>query len=132
MDYDLIYRDGATRFEEALINFPGIWGLDAAMGALLRVGTEAVEACILDLSEAAIDGLRQRGYHIVSPVSPGERSGIVCFRHPTIPADAIAGRLYEAGVDVAVRGGSLRLSPSYYNDHAEVERFLETLPGAPS
>ncbi len=132
MDYDLVYRDGATRFEEALINFPGIWGLDAAIGALLAVGTEAVEACILDLTEAAIEGLRRRGYDIVSPVGPGERSGIVCFRHPTIPAEAIAERLRQAGVDVAVRGGSLRLSPSYYNDGAEIERFLETLPGAPS
>ena len=39
MDYDLTFRPNAGRFEEALVNFPGIWGLDAAVKLHLAVGT---------------------------------------------------------------------------------------------
>ena len=75
-----------------------------------------------------MDGLIRRGYEIISPQGSGERSGILSFRHPTITAETIAQRLGEAKVDLAVRGGALRISPSYYNDAHEIERFLEALP----
>jgi selenocysteine lyase/cysteine desulfurase len=128
MDYDLTYRAGAGRFEEALVNFPGIWGLDAAVKIQLALGPEAIERHILDLVAIAADGLQRRGYAIISPQGPGEGSGILSFRHPEIPAETIAGRLAEAGVDLAVRGGGLRISPSYYNDQSEIGRFVEALP----
>lgn len=128
MDYDLTYRADAGRFEEALVNFPGIWGLEAAVMIQLALGPEAIERHILDLVAIAADGLRRRGYSIISPQGPGEGSGILSFRHPEIPAETIAGHVAEAGVDLAVRGGGLRISPSYYNDQSEIGRFIEALP----
>ena len=128
MDYDLTYRPDAGRFEEALVNFPGIWGLDAAVRIQLALGPSRIETHILELGTLAADGLIRRGYEIISPQGPGERSGILSFRHPTISAETIAQRLGEAKVDLAVRGGALRISPSYYNDAHEIERLLEALP----
>ncbi|MBI2456451.1 MAG: aminotransferase class V-fold PLP-dependent enzyme [candidate division NC10 bacterium] len=128
MDYELVYRPDAGRFEEALVNFPGIWGLDAAVQNLLTLGTREIEKRIRLLTDLAMDGLLKRGYEIVSPQGDGERSGILSFRHPSIPADDIAPRLAEASVDLAVRGGALRISPSFYNDEDEIERFLDALP----
>ena len=40
MDYELAYRPNAGRFEEALVNFPGIWDLDVAVSILLRLGRD--------------------------------------------------------------------------------------------
>ncbi len=128
MDYELTYRPDAGRFEEALVNFPGIWGLDAAVKIQLALGPEVIERHILELIAKAADGLQHRGYAIVSPRGPGEGSGILSFRHPGIAAETIAQRLAEAGVDLAVRDSALRISPSYYNDESEIERFLEALP----
>jgi len=130
MDYELVYRGNAGRFEEALVNFPGIWGLDAATRMQLALGTEQIQRHILALTSRAVEGLRSRGYEIVSPFGDDERSGIVSFRHRGIRADAIADRLKISGVDVAVRGGALRISPSYYNDAQEIDRFLQTLPAS--
>jgi len=128
MDYELLYRPDAGRFEEALVNFPGIWGLDAAVGIQLALGPHAIENHILSLNALAAERLRSKGYRIVSPTGEGERSGILSFRHPAVASDEIANRLSQAGVDVAVRGNALRISPSYYNDEQEVGRFIEALP----
>ncbi len=128
MDYDLTYRPDAGRFEEALVNFPGIWGLDAAITIQLALGPRAIEEHILALNALAADGLQRRGYRIVSPRGQGEASGVLSFRHSQLDAEVIAQRLKEAKVDVAVRGGALRISPSYYNDESEIERLLDALP----
>jgi selenocysteine lyase/cysteine desulfurase len=80
------------------------------------------------LTDAALEGLLSCGYDIVSPRGPGERSGILSFRHPRIAPEIIAARLAEASVDLAVRGNALRISPSFYNDEDEIERFLKALP----
>ena len=49
---------------------------------------------------------------------------IVSFRNPRRPADAVAERLREAGIDVAVRAGAFRISPTVYNDEDGHEALL--------
>ena len=128
MDYELVYRRDAGRFEEALVNFTGIWGLDAAVRIQLLLGSKQIEQHILALTLMAAEGLQRLGYRLISPWAAAERSGILSFRHPVIVAEDIASRLKEAGVDLATRGGALRISPSFYNDRKEVDRFLDALP----
>ena len=127
MDYELVYRPNAGRFEEALVNFPGIWGLDAAVKILLGLGSRQVERHVLGLVEFAAESLKRQGCEIVSPVGEHERSGILSFRPPRVDAEIAASRLHALGVDVAVRGGALRISPSYYNDRSEIERLVHEL-----
>ena len=128
MDYDLVYRPNAGRFEEALVNFPGIWGLDAAVRILLGLGPTIVERHILELVDHAAETLRGRGWHIVSPLGEGERSGLLSFRRPGVDMEAVAVGLTGRGVDVAVRNGAIRISPSYYNNRADIERLVRELP----
>lgn len=130
MDYELSYRPDAGRFEEALVNFPGIWGLDAAVRLQLQLTPAAIERHILGLNAHAADALKRRGYEIVSPFDEGERSGNLSFRHPTQPGEEIEARLKQAGIDLAMRGGKMRISPSYYNDLAEIDRLVAALPAA--
>jgi selenocysteine lyase/cysteine desulfurase len=130
LDYDLTLRIDASRFEEAMVNFPGLWGLDAAIRMQLELGPANIERHILSLCARAAEGLSSKGYEIASPYEPAERSGILSFRHPRrAPAD-IAARLKAAKVVVPVRAGSLRVSPSYYNDADEIDRLLEALEAA--
>ena len=128
LDYDLTLREDAGRFEEALVNFPGIWGLDAAVRQLLELGMPAVEAHIRTLNDHALDGLQQKGYEIISPTGSAERSGVLAFRHDSIPAETIEQRLAEANVHLAIRAGNLRISPTFYNDQDEIEHLLSALP----
>jgi len=129
LDYDLTaYRPGAARFEAALENFPGIWGLDAAVKILLGLGPQRVQDHILGLTASAAEDLRSRGWRIASPWKPSERSGLLSFFSAAAQAEQLEPRLRAAGVDVAVRDGKLRISPSYFNDRQDIQRLLEALP----
>ena len=127
-DFALTPRPGAARFEEALVNFPGIYGLDAAIETILELGVKRVESHILGLASLAIEGLNKKSFTVLSSTKEGERSGIVAFRHPTIPAAEIDAKLQDASIDIAIRRDALRISPSFYNDDDEIEKFLEVLP----
>jgi cysteine desulfurase/selenocysteine lyase len=110
------------------VNFPGIWGLAAAVELHLALGPANEEQYIFGLNELAKRGLAAKGYEIVSPQGPGEISGILSFRHPRLPAEQIAERVQAANVNLAIRGGNVRISPSVYNDEDEIGRLLEALP----
>ena len=128
MDYDLTFRPTAGRFEEALVNFPGIWGLNAAVSMLLELNTKKVEKYIINLINYAIDGLTSKGYEVISPRGEKELSGILSFHHPIISSQEIYNRLEKRNINLSIRAGNLRISPSVYNDEKEIDRFLKALP----
>ena len=128
INYDLTFKPHAGRFEEAIVNFPGIWGLDAAVDMITRLGTRRIEEHILKLTRLAYEGLKPRDYQVVSSFEDTERSGIFCFRHPSLPTQQIFERLQDANIHLAIRAGALRMSPSFYNDEDEVNAMLAALP----
>ncbi|MCH3845054.1 hypothetical protein LZB92_09790, partial [Campylobacter jejuni] len=101
-----------------------IWGLDAAVRIQLALTPARIESHILELTDYASAALQRKGYQIVSSRAPGEASGNLSFKHPGQDAQELAQRLRDAGVDLAVRGGNLRISPSYYNDSTEIDRLV--------
>ncbi len=118
-------RNDARRFEEGSANTIGAAALDASAGLLLEVGPAEVERRIIALTDGLIEGLRAGGCTIVSPLAPEERSGIVCFEHPTRDADEVVERLTHEGIAAASRMGLVRLSPHFYNDEGEIERAVQ-------
>ena len=68
---------------------------------------------------------------VMSPghvMSGGVVSTTVTFRHPSRSADELHAHLQAARIDVALCLGALRVSPGTYNDGADVQALLETLP----
>jgi selenocysteine lyase/cysteine desulfurase len=129
VDYDLTFKPGARRFEEAAPNYAGILGMGAAVNLLLRCGAPAVEEVVLRLADRLRDELPSRGYElVVKPLAPSERSGVVSFRHPRMVPAELHTRLREAGVVISLRGDFLRASAHYYNSDEDLDRLLEALP----
>ncbi|RUW36319.1 aminotransferase class V-fold PLP-dependent enzyme [Mesorhizobium sp. M1E.F.Ca.ET.041.01.1.1] len=125
---DLDFRPNAGRFEEALVNFPGIWGLDAAVRMHLAVGQRRTEAHILDLTDYAAERLRSHGWTIKSPRDGRERSGLLSFGRTGINAEETALHLRAQGIDIAVQTDRLRISPSLYNNRDDIDRLVAALP----
>ncbi len=123
--YDLDFYSGARRYEPGTLATANIAGLSAAVDLLSQVGPETVQTRIRDVCETLKRGLLDRGWTITSPEPL--RSGILAAARPGADSRLLATRLEERGVIVAPREGSLRFSPHFYNDQAQVSRVLDAV-----
>jgi len=126
LHFDL--KADTSRFEEGTPNVLGTAALRAAVRLLEEAGFGAVDRHILALADRLRDGLRARGYRLLSPEAPGQKSGIVAFQHPRLSNENVLQHLSERDVRAAVRGGNVRFSPHIDNDEADIERALSALP----
>lgn len=119
------WRPDASRLEAGNPSLLGLAVLDNALAHLERVAPEAVERHALGLGGRLIEGLRSRGFTVLTPEAPAERAGNVCFL--AADAAALAGRLAERRVLVWGGEGRVRVSPHVHCDVDDVERFFEAL-----
>ncbi len=132
----------ARRFEQWEKSYASILGLAAAVDYALDCGIETLGARIEMLSSRLreglgdIDGVRVRDRGSL-------RSGIVTFDHTRLPAAELAPAIKAAGVNVSLStpdysrvdfdahgiSGLIRVSPHAYNTEAEIDAFLDILPG---
>ena len=89
---------------------------------------QQVESAILRLSDRLREELPRRGYTLVFSPKPGERSGIVSFRHTRMVPAEVQQRLRDAGIVISLRADFLRASPHFYNTDDDIARLLEALP----
>src|SRR5262249_16551726 len=96
---------------------------------LLGLGIEAIEAHDQRLVDHLLRRLAQGPYRVTSPTDPGKRrSTLIFFSHREGTKNrAVYEALRKAGVYVAFRRGSLRLSPHLYNSTGDLERALHAL-----
>lgn len=118
----------AQRYEEGTPNIPGSLGLLAAIELLKKAGADEVETRIRNVTRYAMDGLRSRGYNVLSPDADDIRAGIVLFQHPTYPNSVVMGALKAAKVHVVDRGGKVRFAPHFYNTEADFDQVFDALP----
>jgi cysteine desulfurase/selenocysteine lyase len=119
---------GAKRFEAGSPNTVGQAALDASVRLLLDYGMENVGNRVLANTGFLLTELGKiEGVNISSRKSPDRRSGIVTFNHETVALAKIHKRLTAAGVSVAIRGDSIRVSPHFYQGEKQLLRFIALL-----
>lgn len=126
-DLDFSLREDARKFEEGSASMMGIFALGAAVELLAEAGIGRIERQILALNDRAIEGLRAKGYEILSPLDQAERSGILTFRSDSHSPETLFQRLTKANIIVSVRGGGIRISPHFYNTFDEIDHLLEVI-----
>ncbi len=128
LGYSLPFWPDARRFEPGIANFLGVAGLEAALDLLEDVGLDRIEARVKYLSDRVASGLTERGYHLAAPRDDGQWSGIVSFTTTRHASADLVRRLAEARVSVALREGLVRVSPHFYNNDDDIDRFFAALP----
>jgi selenocysteine lyase/cysteine desulfurase len=126
-NYDFRLSPDARRFEPGSFNTVGLAAFNASLDLLLSVGTDRIWERVRRLTEGAIDSALKRGYEILSPRHPEERSGIVTFRIPGADPHALWKSLLARNAVCSPRAGGIRVSPHFYNTAEEISRFFEML-----
>lgn len=127
--YEFELRDDARRFDSGSYNLAGIYGLGGSLELLLEVGISHIWGRVRMLTDRLVQGLRQRGYRVISPRGPGEESGIVSFISDVHDHCRIQKHLQsEYRTILSVREGRLRASPHFYNTPDEMDQLVRNLP----
>lgn len=103
----------------------------AAVEYLLDRGIGRIAAHDDRLVGRLLAGLDDARYAAISPVEGPARSTLVVVTHREPGRNrAIHAALRDAGVDAALREGTLRVSPHLYNTDADIDRALDVLASA--
>ncbi|MGI8905537.1 MAG: aminotransferase class V-fold PLP-dependent enzyme [Candidatus Sumerlaeaceae bacterium] len=131
-DYDNTeqpYKPNARRFEEGSHNLMSIRAFGTSLQVLLDAGIQNVEERIRSLTTQIIEGVRRKGYAVVTPEPWELRAGIVSFHKPGVdPTPIFQELMREHKIVIAARRGWLRASPHFYNDEEEIDRLVTALP----
>lgn len=106
-------------------NMLGIHALSASLSLLLETGLPAIEKAILGYATRLIQLIDQHdNLELLSSRRAELRSGIVVFRHRSVPNAELWSHLKRHGVICAMRGGGIRYSPHFYAQDASLERAV--------
>lgn len=137
-------EDLPERFESGTLNTPGLAGLKAGMEFILETGLEAIGRKEAGLVSRTMEGLRAiPGVTLYSPQDSTRIGGVVSFTADGLDPAQI-GFLLDRDYDIAVRvglhcapaahktigtypGGTVRVSPGYFNTDEDIEFFLKAL-----
>ena len=106
-----------------------IHGLKASLELLETFGAQKIANYLEELTDYLCDRLNEKSYEVVSSRAPGEKSHIVCIRHPGgLSPMHLYHHLAERKIITAPRGDRLRLAPHLYNTSHEVDELIKALP----
>jgi len=119
----------ARRYETGSLAYPLFHGWTAGLELLAEIGIPTIHARVLELTSRILAGLQGRGMTVATPAeAPAERSAIISFTTGSPEADlGLCERLAARDIIVSLRGGRIRVSPSFYNTEEEIDRFLAVL-----
>ena len=101
------------RFEPGTMNVAGIYALGAALELLMEVGIEKAYGHVMALNDLLYEGLK-------------ERKGILSFIPSTDPK-SLYDFLTKEMIRVSLRNQMIRLSPHFYNNKGDIDRFFQAL-----
>eukprot|EP00752_Nemacystus_decipiens_P015002 g13358.t1 len=129
-NYDERWLPDARRFETGTMPVLPLRALRASAELLLEVGMDVVWSRIDALCQHLRGRLTEKGYAVISPPGPSERSGIVAFDWPERQAehDQLVKQLAEQDIVIANRAGHLRITPHFYNSIEQLDAVVEVLP----
>jgi cysteine desulfurase / selenocysteine lyase len=130
-DYELRNDLGARAFDVfGTANFFDFVPWRASVAHLLGCGIERTAEHTDGLVHRLAAGLLDAGYRILGPTHDPRLSIVVASHRDPDLNPRLHAALADAGVDVALRAGNLRIAPHLYNGEEDVDRALEVLVAA--
>lgn len=123
------WKPGTLAWETGTSSISLIHGLHASLEILNEVGVPTIQKYLETLTDHLCERLQDTAYEIVSSRRPGEKSQIVCIRHPgSLSAMDLYENLKGRHIITAPRNDRLRISPHLYNTLTEIDQLVAALP----
>jgi len=119
------FHEGARRFELGTTANAAVYAANAGLDLILEIGVDRLRERTSELVTDVIERLSDAGYSLKTPGSSAERAGIVAIelRDPQKAVKALTSRKFV----VDYRHDRLRVSPYFYNNADDNERFVQAL-----
>jgi cysteine desulfurase / selenocysteine lyase len=128
-DREQPFRPNALAWESGTGCSSLFYGLEQSAKLFTVTGLDRIEKYLEELTDFLCELIDGKNYEIVSSRTPGEKSAIVCIRHSEgMTSDDIFSHLERENIIVSSRSGSVRISPHFYNNREDIERFAAALP----
>jgi selenocysteine lyase/cysteine desulfurase len=101
--------------------------LNESLGYILDTGVARIHEYVQTLTSPLQSALTERGFQVVTP--PESKAPIVTCIYEKA-RERLGPRLKSAGIQITVGGNSFRITPSVFNDQADVNRLLDALDRA--
>lgn len=113
----------ARKLEAGTIPFQSIYGLNAALGRLMEIGMDRVEAHVCQCFEQVYRGLEELGYSIATPFDPRQRCHSMMVatprNHEMVDFCLERGVFFSRSVE-----GYVRISVAPFTTQADIDAFL--------
>lgn len=120
------FADNFMRFITATPNIPGLYAARAGLEIIREVGVENIRNHSLRLTRLILERAEALDFKIHTPHADEQRTGMVCFDFSG--AEAMYHDMLDRHIMVDYRPRcGMRVSPHFYTDENEIERFFKTL-----
>ncbi len=128
-DYEQDFKPNALAWETGTGTASLFYGLEQSAKLLFETGAEKIESYLEELTDYLCELLAGKNYEIVSSRANGEKSQIVSIKSNDglTPVD-ITNHLQKENIIVSPRGERVRIAPHFFNNRADIERLVKSLP----
>jgi selenocysteine lyase/cysteine desulfurase len=124
-NYQQPFAATAQRFEPGVFSTISIMAATATLEMMFEIGLKNIESKILSNTQYMLSKVKDMGLHLYTDPTPEHLSGIVTFYHDQ--AEELFEYLKEQKVTVSLREGKIRVSPHFYHEPSDLERFFELM-----
>jgi len=124
---DFRLKPNAGRWESGSLNVSGIAALGASLELLLEIGISEIQGRVLELTDYLCERAKKIGLEVFSSRQQEDKSGIVSLVTPKPDPIQLVRQFKKEHVVINQRAGRLRVSPHFYNTHAEIDRLIDLL-----
>jgi cysteine desulfurase/selenocysteine lyase len=121
------FGETAEKYEPGMLPFASLYGMEASLQLIERIGIPAIEKRVLGLAGLLRSELAALGAEFYPAKGECLPSQIVTASLPGVDSVDLARQLAEKNINISARRAYLRISPHFYNNEEDVMALVAAI-----